>query len=337
MSYEEYTPKEVSSLMGLVDTYLRWKNYKDRNDRSYIHYHPSEWGKCLRAQQYKHYSHLGYIQSEFSSFDSKLIRLFDKGHNMHERWAKYFDGIGDVLLGSWKCKNPLCYMFNEDGSQKQMSQAEINKLYIKGNTRIYGVNKPILKPDKCACGCREFEYRETLVDAPELNMRGHADLVFNCNKLDIERFKPVPVTFNKKYLPQENKIVVGDFKTINSRQWTSQIKRHGPHKTYIIQLTIYIHILNCEYGVIMYENKDTSEISWFMVPRNDKWWDIIKWQAMTMMDFSENGKKLPPPRPSSFDSYECLNCEFRKICKDSGIWKKDNLDEIRKYFYKDLL
>ena len=337
MSYEEYTPKEVSSMIGVIDTFRRWKHYQQRDDRSYASYHPSEWGKCLRSQQYKHYVHLGYIKSEFSSFDSKLLRLFDKGHNMHERWVNYFDQIGEILLGRWKCKNPLCYLFDENGNQKHINKEELRSLYHSNKTRMYGNNKPIFKPKKCACGCTDFEYYETSVEAPELNMKGHADVVYNCEKLDPDKFKDVSVTFNKKYLPLGDKRVVGDFKTINSRQWTSKLKRYGPHKEYMIQLTIYAHILDCEYGILMYENKDNSEISWHMVPRNDKWWDIIKWQAMTMMDFAQNGKKLPPPRPSSFDSYECLNCDFRKICRASGVWKKDNLNKMRKYFYKDLL
>ena len=42
MAYEEYTPKEISALIGLIDTYLRWNQYKQKDSRSYKHYHPSE-------------------------------------------------------------------------------------------------------------------------------------------------------------------------------------------------------------------------------------------------------------------------------------------------------
>ncbi len=44
MAYEDYTPKEVSSLMGLIDTYMRWDQYQKKDERKYVHYHPSEWG-----------------------------------------------------------------------------------------------------------------------------------------------------------------------------------------------------------------------------------------------------------------------------------------------------
>ncbi len=45
MAYEEYTPKEISSLMGVIDTYMRWNQYQRKTERSYIHYKPSKFGK----------------------------------------------------------------------------------------------------------------------------------------------------------------------------------------------------------------------------------------------------------------------------------------------------
>ena len=89
-----YTPKEVSSLMGLVDTYLRHKaEVVEAGNRSYDHYHPSEWGKCLRMQQYKHYAWKGLIDVQYPEPSSEKHRLFDKGHNMHNRWSNYFDAM----------------------------------------------------------------------------------------------------------------------------------------------------------------------------------------------------------------------------------------------------
>ena len=40
-----YTPQEVTSMMNLIDTYIRWRTVDTRGDRSYDHFHPSEdWG-----------------------------------------------------------------------------------------------------------------------------------------------------------------------------------------------------------------------------------------------------------------------------------------------------
>ena len=102
---EVYTPQEVTSMMNLVDTYIRHRTVMQRGDRSYAHYHPSEWGKCLRMQQYKHYAWKNMVDVVYEEPVSQKYRLFDKGHNMHARWSNYFDQIGNVLLGGWQCKN----------------------------------------------------------------------------------------------------------------------------------------------------------------------------------------------------------------------------------------
>jgi len=333
-----YTPPEITSLMGVIDTYMRWNQYTKRNDRSYAHYHPSEWGKCLRMQQYKHYAWIGALgEVEWNGHDSKLLRLFDKGHNMHERWSNYLDNIGGILLGRWKCKNTFCYMFDKNGKFSP-SEDKVKKIYSEKKTRIYGQDSPIKKPEKCICGCSDFEYLEAHVRAPELNIKGNADLIFNFDDFDTDRFKGVNKTFNIKYLPQNGDKVVGDMKSIGSNSWKNQLLSKGAHKEYLIQLTIYVHILDCNYGLLMYENKDNSEMIWYKVPRNDEWWNVIKNQAKSMIQMaSSEPKKLPPPRYSTKRNYGCINCDFKKSCHRSKIWDSSNFNKIRKNFYGCLL
>ena len=339
MAYEEYTPKEISSLMGVIDTYMRWDQYQRKTERSYNHYHPSELGKCLRTQQYKHYVQKGYIKLEFEPFESQKLRLFDKGHNMHSRWTRYFDRIGNILLGKWRCNNKLCYLFGNDGKiKKNIFRKDVELIYKENKSREYGKNEPIFKPEKCICGNKSFRYEETDVVALDVNLKGRADIIIDCTNLDVDKFKDVNITFDKRFLPIGNKKIVIDFKTINSRGWVNQLKKSGAHKSYLIQLTIYTHVLGCEYGVLLYENKDNSETKYFEVPRNDKWWEIIKWQLTTMMDMASGSiHKLPPPRPKNTDCFECKCCDFRNICKKSSIWNKKNLNDIRRNFYKELL
>lgn len=177
-----YTPKEITSLLGVVDTYKRWHNFINKKDRKYDFYHPSEWGKCLRTQQYRHYAYMGLIEVKPAVIKSQMLRLFDKGHYMHERWSNYFDDIGDVLIGRWRCCNPLCFMFNNDGKIKNnLSGEEIGKIYEEGKVRILGRDETpgIFRPDKCQCGCPDFKYLECVVEDKELNMRGHSDVVLD--------------------------------------------------------------------------------------------------------------------------------------------------------------
>jgi len=339
MVTQSYVPKEIVALMGVVDTYKRWKNYEQSQDREYHYYHPSEWGKCLRAQQYKHYAQKGLISVPFKELDSRVLRLFDKGHNMHERWSHYFEDMGRILRGRWRCKNSCCYIFNDDGELiSNLNKEKILKVLFKDKRRIYGdksVNG-VLKPEKCACGCKDFDYFETLVYDEELNIKGHADLILDFSNFDVDIFKNVRISFDKRFLPVNGKPIVGDMKTIGSSSWRFQLERFGAHKYYEIQLTIYAYILDCEYGVLMYENKDNSEMKWYKIERNDEWWDVIKWQSLTMQDMATS-KKLPPPKPKDKSCYECKGCDFKNLCHSSKIWDDPKLDKKRKDFYKILL
>jgi len=335
MAIESYTPQEVTSMMNLVDTYLRWRTATTRDDRSYDHYHPSEFGKCLRQQQYKHYAWKGLISVKHSEIDSEKQRLFDKGHNMHDRWSRYFDNIGGVLMGRWQCKNPLCYMFNDNGEMTK--EFSLKTLYQKNCGRlISGKDGPIFRPKKCVCGCSDLEYVETQVSAPEINMKGNADLVINCENLKEERFKGVRISYNNKFLPLKGHKVVMDMKTCGSNAWKNQVIAKGPHKEYLVQLTIYVHILGCDYGIVAYENKDNSQMKWFQVPRNDEWFEVITYQAKTMMEMSKV-KKLPPPKYESKTCYSCKWCDFKELCHKSKIWECPSLDKKRREFYKSLL
>jgi len=346
MSTESYghTPKEVIALQGLIDTFLRWKNNAEKSDRKYFQYHPSEWGKCLRKQQYLHYVQLGQMSVVHPELPSLKIRLFDKGHNMHDRWSRYFDEIGDVLMGRWRCKNRMCRLIGDDGKPVKNIKEAFKKLAIEGEGRLTGKpNEPMFRPKECICGCKDFEYVETRVLSERLNMAGNADLVLNCDNLNAEKFKTVPVTFNTKYLPVSGRKVVIDMKTANSNSFQRQVLKKGAHPEYLVQLTIYIHLLGCDYGLIVYECKNDSKTQWIKVDRNPAWWETIQRQALWMIENGRErinqGKKgaLPPPKPLHKKEMECSYCSFKSLCHKSEIWKMKTLERDRKLFYGDLL
>lgn len=292
---------------------------------------------CLRQQQYKHYTQMGYIQVEQKPFDSKLLRLFDKGHNMHERWSGYFDDIGNCLLGHWRCKNLMCRIFNDDGSVAIKNEKEM-KLVLNEPSRLYeGENRrPIFKPVKCVCGCTEFSYVETPVFDDRLKIRGSADLVLNFENLNPERFEGVRIMYNKNHLPTGNSLVVGDMKTASSSSWKNQIMSKGPYKEHLVQITFYVYVLGADYGLIMYENKDNSELAWFQVKRNQQWWDLIQWQAGQMVEMRDN-KLLPPPKAETKKDYMCLSCPYKSLCHKSKVWEDVNYDKKRREFYQSFL
>lgn len=301
------TGQQMYLISQLIDQFLLFKQKKP-NNRSYKVFHPSAFGKCLRKMQYQKYVSEGMMDEPSQSVEPRMIRIWDTGHTMHSRWSNYMEEL-NVLRGVWKCQNPLC-----------------NSVY--GKEEKIGIFKPL----ECqSCKSNKFLYEEITVDYPELNFHGHCDQVVDFSNLSVEfkqseEFKSLDSLL--KFLP-ESPIVI-DMKTIGKNQWSKLEK--GAHFYYIVQLTIYLHVLNLEMGIIIYERKDDSETKMFKVTRNEEWWEVINKQAKLMLSMFDK-KTLPPPRPISKDDFDCKFCEFRSICHESKIWDSPNLDELRRKFY----
>lgn len=296
-------PSDIQSIMGLIDTYTIWKS-RSKGPRGYEIYHPSAFGKCLRLMQYLRYAERGYIKVVEEDFPPKLIRLFDKGHNMHERWAKYAEGIG-ILRGYWR-------------------SIETGKIYGKDDP--LGCFKPDIKDE-------HFEYMEVSVKNEEMNFSGHADMIWDFSNFKENKFEGVDNQFSIDLLPK--KPIVVDMKTCNDRKFDRLLKT-GPSLDYKVQLTIYANILPVEYGLLIYENKNDSNIAAYKITKNPKMYETIRSQALTMNEMVDK-KLLPPPRPESKDNYECSNCPFKQMCHSSKIWDDPNLEDKRKKFYKNLM
>lgn len=327
-------PPEVISIMGTIDTYLRWRE-KNKDPRGYEIYHPSSFGNCLRQMQYKRYAAMGLIKGEIEEFDSKTLRLFETGHHTQSRWEKYFTDMG-ILRGIWVCANPFCSKFDDKG--------DYDKDKDISNPRVYGIDNKLgcFKPDKCSCGCTRFYYEELSVGDKELNMYGHSDMVLDYSKFDPEKYKGVLQTFDILALPSNP--IVADMKTIKAKRFDNMVKYgKNPSFEYQIQLQIYMNMLGCEYGVLIYECKDDSRTATYKIQKDLEQWEIIKSQAKKMNEMilakSDDGRPmrlLPPPRYKDKTCYKCNYCEFNKICRASSIWSDPNLESKRNNFYGNL-
>jgi CRISPR/Cas system-associated exonuclease Cas4 (RecB family) len=338
MTDNNFIPPDIASLLGLVDTFIRWKESQDHKDREYHNYHPSELGKCLRAQQYKHFVQKGFIpEPERSGHSGQALRLFHKGHNMHSRWQNWYFAEMGVLRGRWKCSNYFCEAFDEVGQNiyDSLTPEQLTAIH-DGKTRMYGCEDKIgcFKPEKCVCGCKKFHYCELPVVSEELNIAGHADLVLDFSHFDPSKYIGVRKAFNEEVLPK--KPIVIDMKTCNDWQWQSQIMKYGVHKEYIIQVTLYTHLLDCEYGVVIYENKNDSRAMAYKVDRNDDIFNTVRKQIKMMIALADR-RLLPPPRPGDKQDTECKYCDFAARCHQSKIWSDPKLNEKRKLFYDNLL
>ena len=74
MQKQFVTDPGIVAIMGVFDTYLRYNQTKGEI-RSYKHFHPSEFGKCLRLAQYKLYAEMGLIKVIPEVHESKKQRF----------------------------------------------------------------------------------------------------------------------------------------------------------------------------------------------------------------------------------------------------------------------
>lgn len=347
-TYEHMTT-EVQAFMGLVDGYLV---YEDRNGEPRGHeiYHPSAFGKCLRLMQYQRYSERGYIPTPDDPHAPFLCRIFGNGHSMHDRWKGYLEDIG-ILRGYWTCKNILCGAFDDSGNYD--NKTTINQIMQdvpawSKKRRRYGTDQLIgcFKPEKCVCGWTKFRYDEVDVISKELNFHGHADgvLDFQSPHFNIDKYVKYfgKNAWNIDSFPK--KPIVIDFKTINTDDF-QEVAKGNPGKDYIVQLTIYANILDCEYGLLLYENKNNQRTTGFKVLKNENTlWPLICRQAdlmnqMTEVEDDEGNVHhlLPPPKYSSRESKGCTYCIYKDECHVSAIWDAPDFDEQRQEFYGELL
>lgn len=295
---------EAYSVSRVIDSFLQWRNSSDKS-RSYSVYHPSAFGKCLRKMQYQKYASDGIIEQPTKSFDARTLRIFDTGHSLHHRWADYMRQMR-VLRGLWRCES--CNFFH--GKDEKIGCYE---------------------PECCqSCGYRKLAYEEITVEDKDINFYGHCDQVLDFSTL---RKDFVESTYGQSILADLGNLPQGpfvvDMKSIGKSQWPKIYSQ--PHFEYIIQLTTYIHILNLECGLIIYEKKDDSEMKLFKVTRNDQLWAEICKQAKLMLQMVDR-KSLPPPRPKK-DSWECKSCEYKDTCHASPVWSRADLDDLRAKFY----
>jgi hypothetical protein len=341
----EYTAPEVAAVTGLVDTYLQWRD-KNGPPRGYERYHPSAFGNCLRLMQYQRFAERGYIEWPKEEKKPDLLRIFGNGHSMHDRWRSYFDEIG-VLRGYWQCENPLCAAYDENEwcNPDGLREFKEDPRDFYHRRRWYGKDQlqGCFRPERCVCGGTNFHYDEIDVKSEELNFYGHCDMILDFSRFDPKKFDGVRQSYLPEYLP--TRPVVVDMKSINMFGFQDVQSGKEEHKDYLVQLTIYANILDCDYGILIYENKNNSKIHALKVEKNsDVWWEEVKRQAKMMNDgvdvVDEDGTVhhlLPPPRPLSPESNTCQWCLFKDRCMASGAWDDPELNQKRREFYGELL
>lgn len=254
------------------------------NDRSYDEFHPSAWGSCLRKIAYQYYNEKEkFLEKTFRDVDPRMERIFANGHGTHHRWQSCMDGAG-ILRGHWQCDNPNCGM-------------------VYGKNDKLGIFNPLRteKGWKCLkCGNdKSLTYAEVKVISDSVyNFKGSVDAI-----IDV---RGTPFAQNNKY-----DVFVADLKTMKDEMFSAL---DGPKPEHVVQVHIYMWLLDLQGGVVVYENKDDQRVREEFVPRDESVIERIKAQAVWMRGLLAE-KKLPfRPAGLTKSQFPCRFCEFVNIC-----------------------
>lgn len=253
------------------------------NTRRYDIFHPSAWGSCLRKIAYQYYNEKEkFWKKNDHDVDLRLERVFDNGHGMHARWQDWLDKAG-YLRGAWKCTNPLCGM-------------------IHGHGETHGILNPQrTQPGwRCECGNgKSLLYQELDVVSPlEYNFEGHCDALVDVRDTPAAKGSLLD-------------LFIVDMKTMNSEMFSDLTEAKYEH---VVQVHIYMWVLDVHAAVVLYENKDNQAIKEMFVPRDDSLIEKIKEQALWMVEVLKQRKLPKRPPEFSRSKFPCRMCEFSTRC-----------------------
>ena len=100
-----------------------------------------------------------------------------------------------------------------------------------------------------------------------------------------------------------------EIKSINSKGFNSSLPKHE----HVVQTMMYIHLLGLRGGVILYENKDTQELTECYCALDIAIVDKTLAKVKKVKNIIET-KQLPPPTQREWD---CKFCGFKESCRKS--------------------
>jgi hypothetical protein len=256
-----------------------------KNNRRFDIFHPSAWGSCLRKIAYQWYNECEKFRPKSDTdIDFRFERVFDNGHAMHARWRDYLDGAG-ILRGLWKCGELRC-----------------GKIY--GEEEPLGIFNPLRTNPKWACSAcgnnRKLEYEELLIESEhEYNFEGHCDAV-----IDVRGH---PSGSGNDDLD----LYVLDFKSMKKEYFDPLTE---PKPEHVIQVHIYMWVLNLKSAVVVYENKNDQAVKEYFVPRSDALIEDIKKQSKWLIDVLRHRRLPNRPEGYTRSGFPCMFCEFKGIC-----------------------
>ena len=76
-----------------------------------------------------------------------------------------------------------------------------------------------------------------------------------------------------------------ELKSINEKGFNDL--KSSPKHDHFIQLQIYLNLLNKDYGIVLYENKNDQKLKAFKVERDVKVWETLLERCLNIMNMTE--------------------------------------------------
>lgn len=164
-----------------------------------------------------------------------VLRIFDNGHDVHTRIQRY---LQKHLVGTWRCENCRKYI---NTNQKLLLYAkafpnfQLDPDIHQKSASLVPIHCPTICPVCAEPG--PFHYAEWAVVSPEMFITGRMDGLLDVN----------------------GRIIPIEIKSMNDRNFSS-LSTKGVLPHYIIQFSLYMHILGYRAGVFIIENKNNQKI-----------------------------------------------------------------------------
>lgn len=114
-----------------------------------------------------------------------------------------------------------------------------------------------------------------------------------------------------------NKDIVGEIKTIKDEYFVQRQQEGQPSKSHLLQILIYMTVLDADEGFVLYESKNTNEllsIPVLMTDRNKEYIDyVFDWMRQVYSAWEEE-KQIK--RGYTKSNWVCKNCPVSATCDE---------------------
>lgn len=111
--------------------------------------------------------------------------------------------------------------------------------------------------------------------------------------------------------------IVGEIKTIKQEYYLQREQEGQPSKSHLLQILIYMNVLNCNEGFVLYENKNTNELLSIPVVMSDKNKEYIEYVFDWMRQVYDAWKtETRVKRGYTKSTWTCKGCPVALTCNE---------------------